>query len=108
MSGYFAIAGFSLVLVGMLAQFAGILAGAKVVRATRHRPDSLTYVDLLLNIRWSEKQRKLHRVAEHDGNEFVRRQARTALQLERIFWALFVAGALILLVASAFAGTPKR
>jgi hypothetical protein len=76
----------------------------RIVRATSSRDDALTFTDTWLNIRQFRKWTKLRRIADQDSDPLLRRDARRALQLDAMAYALFAPGMLLMLVAATFQG----
>jgi hypothetical protein len=91
-----------LCLSGMLAWLAEFRLCQRIVRATAGREDCLTSTDTWLNTRQFRKRKKLREIVESDPDASLRNDARRALRLDVMTYALFIPG-MILMAAGAWA-----
>lgn len=85
---------------GLLAEFFNQRACQRIVKATLERDDTLTHEETWLNTRMREKRNKLQRFAGQDDDPLVQRDAKLALKLERLKFALFFPGMVLMLIGA--------
>ncbi|MBW3599577.1 MAG: hypothetical protein KY475_20185 [Planctomycetes bacterium] len=99
--------GFLLLILGATLCFSGMFAHLEELRlsrrvslATRGRPDGLTATEVWLNTRQFRKWKKLRDIAASHPDETLRSMANRALRLELLFYGLFAAGMIAMLLGA--------
>ena len=72
----------------------------KIVRGTQGRDDGLALAEIGWRERQFRKWKKLNRLATHDPDPVVQRDALQALRLEVMFYVLLVVGMILLAVGA--------